>query len=482
MAIEKQLNTRIQLKYDSLEKWNSNGAVVLKAGEIGICAIPSGSTAINGDSTRPQILFKVGDGSSPFSSLPWASAKAADVYEWAKQSTLPIVRASSETGDAGNVIASISWNPNTNKLEYTTASVATSEGIKEVADDLKALSDAVAAMYTNEQIDTKVADAKKAGTDAAAALESYKTSNNGKVQAVENAIAAINNAETGILATAKAYTDSKDGEMNTRVAALEAIKHEEFAKSADVVSNTTFEAFKTSNTGAINTAEQNAKNYADAIKKEILTGDSTEELDKAYDTLLEIQEWMAGDGVNVTELTAAIAAEATLRENADKALGERIDGEKTAREGAISGLDSRIDVLEAAVNNGVSNEAAKVSNALTVTLEDGSTVEFDGSAAKSVNLTGLATKVYADQAEADAITAANKYTDDEIVALETAYKGADTALSNRIKTVEDSYLNNVTVGDGLKVSNNPDIHGRKIEIDDAVTFVFNCGSSTVLVD
>lgn len=482
MAIEKQLNTRIQLKYDSLERWNSNGGVVLKAGEIGICAIPSGSSAINGDSSRPQILFKVGDGSSPFSALPWASAKAADVYEWAKQSTLPVVRASSETGDAGNVIASISWNPNTNKLEYTTASVATSEGMKEVADDLKALSDAVALMYTNEQIDGFVADAKKAGTDAASALESYKSSNNGRVQTIENDIAAINNASTGILATAKAYTDTKNSAMNDRVAVLEAINHEEFAKKAEVVSNATFESFKSSNTGAITAAEQNAKKYADDIKKQILTGGATDELNEAYDTLLEIQQWITGDGVDATELTTAIAAEAKLREDADKALGQRIDSEKSAREGAINELDGRIDTLEATMKDGISNEAAKVSNALTITLENGSAVEFDGSAAKSVDLTNLATKAYADQAETDAISTAKGYTDSEIAFVKSAYEGADTALSNRIKTVEDSYLNNVTVGQGLKVSSDPDVHGRKIEIDDAVTFVFNCGSSTSLVN
>jgi hypothetical protein len=85
MAIEKKLNTRIQLKYDTLANWNANNGVVLRAGEIGICVIETGS-ALNGDNSRPQILFKVGDGKTQFSNLAWASAKAADVYDWAKQS------------------------------------------------------------------------------------------------------------------------------------------------------------------------------------------------------------------------------------------------------------------------------------------------------------------------------------------------------------------------------------------------------------
>lgn len=89
---EKNILSRIQLKYDTYANWTSEtlgdgkGAkLVLKAGEIGICAIPSGSNAVNGDTARPQIMFKVGDGTSAFSALPWASAKAADVYAWAKQ-------------------------------------------------------------------------------------------------------------------------------------------------------------------------------------------------------------------------------------------------------------------------------------------------------------------------------------------------------------------------------------------------------------
>ena len=648
MATEKQLNTRIQLKYDTLANWNANNGVVLRAGEIGICVIETGS-ALNGDNSRPQILFKVGDGKTQFSNLAWASAKAADVYDWAKQSALPIVRASSETGDAGNVIASISWNASTNKVEYTTASVTTSEGMKKVADDLDLLEAAVAAMYTNAKIDELVADAKKAGTnasdaldsykitnnaavaeakkagtDAAAALEAYKgtndqvisdinaaiedivdgtttitnatnalkatqdaagnvitatyetkadagnyqTTNNARVKAVEDSVTAINNAESGILATAKAYTDEKASVMKTRVAKLEAIDHAAYAKSADVVSNNTFDEFKNTNTAAIakaaGDAESAAKAYADEIKKSILTGDSTEELDKAYDTLLEIQQWMADAGSDATDLSKALADETTARQNADKTLQDNIDAEAGTREAADNALgdriddvidgtipvaeathatkatqdnagnvisttyetkadaaqklkdakayadqaeadaitaaknytdevkgaleaadeaiDGRLDTLEDAFNNGVANEAAKVSNALTVTMVDGTTKTFDGSAATTINLTNLATKTYVDQAEADALSAAKTYTDDEISEFNTTYQADKAAMDKRVKAVEDDYLKDVTVGAGLKVSNSPDVHGRLVEIDEAVTFVFNCGSSTVLVD
>ena len=85
MANEKIMNTRIQLKYDSFANW-SNSTVVLKAGEIAIAYLgETVSEQIKGEN-RP-VLFKVGDGVKTFANLPWASALAADVYDWAKKET-----------------------------------------------------------------------------------------------------------------------------------------------------------------------------------------------------------------------------------------------------------------------------------------------------------------------------------------------------------------------------------------------------------
>lgn len=86
---EKILNTRIQLKYDTWENWSNiteagkGGNLVLKAGEVAITTIQTGDSIKQ--ATPPTIMFKVGDGTSKFSELPWASALAADVYAWAKK-------------------------------------------------------------------------------------------------------------------------------------------------------------------------------------------------------------------------------------------------------------------------------------------------------------------------------------------------------------------------------------------------------------
>lgn len=100
---EKILNTRIQLKYDSYENWSKidiegQGAnLVLKEGEVGICYIPE-KTVVDGIKNPPHVMMKVGDGVTPFASLKWLSARAADVEEWAKAETKPVYTAAEIQG------------------------------------------------------------------------------------------------------------------------------------------------------------------------------------------------------------------------------------------------------------------------------------------------------------------------------------------------------------------------------------------------
>ena len=98
----KNINTRIKLKYDSYENWsnesvaNKGANLVLLEGEIGVAYIPNNVDPIH---NAPTVLFKVGDGTTPFKTLNWASGLAADVYGWAKAATKPTYTAS-EVGAA----------------------------------------------------------------------------------------------------------------------------------------------------------------------------------------------------------------------------------------------------------------------------------------------------------------------------------------------------------------------------------------------
>ena len=81
------LNTRITLKYDTYENWQKS-TLVLKAGEVAICAVPSGVT-VEGIAKPPAVLQKIGDGVNVFKDLPWLQAVASDVHTWAKAASKP---------------------------------------------------------------------------------------------------------------------------------------------------------------------------------------------------------------------------------------------------------------------------------------------------------------------------------------------------------------------------------------------------------
>lgn len=84
------LNTRLQLKYDTYQKWTDNNPVPLK-GELCIVEVPASTSA---STKEPAILFKVGDGTKAFDTLDFTAGYAADVYDWAKAQTKPEYQAS----------------------------------------------------------------------------------------------------------------------------------------------------------------------------------------------------------------------------------------------------------------------------------------------------------------------------------------------------------------------------------------------------
>lgn len=82
----KTLETRVQLKYDTLTNWTANDPVLLE-GEVAVVSIPAGTE--NSALTAPAIGLKVGNGTSTFTNLPFTQSIAGDVYMWAKAATKP---------------------------------------------------------------------------------------------------------------------------------------------------------------------------------------------------------------------------------------------------------------------------------------------------------------------------------------------------------------------------------------------------------
>lgn len=77
-----ELKARIRLRYDTLENWVTVNPI-LKRGEMAL-------VEQRAEDQSKKILFKVGtELNAHFNDLPWGSALANDVYDWAKAVTKP---------------------------------------------------------------------------------------------------------------------------------------------------------------------------------------------------------------------------------------------------------------------------------------------------------------------------------------------------------------------------------------------------------
>lgn len=123
----------------------------------------------------------------------------------AKSDLIGDISAEAATTD-GNTIADVR-----RYVDAKTKVLASDAKLTELSNKVTANTNSIKTINTSlaegGSVSNAIADAKKAGTDAATAVSTLE---NGKVKANTEAIAAINNAETGILKQAKDYADGKD--------------------------------------------------------------------------------------------------------------------------------------------------------------------------------------------------------------------------------------------------------------------------------
>ena len=210
---EKVLNTRFQLKYDTLTNWLSANPI-LKAGEVGIATIKTTESASG--LTPPAIGIKVGDGTSTFSALNWIQAIAGDVPSWAKESNHATV--SQLINDAIDAIPAAASGAGTK--EFTSAklikSITQDEGgkITDVTYEDIAISSVVGLTDRLSGIDTEVGKKLNADVASAAASTSNKlidtnaaqdmadtAESNATSAAASDATSKVNTAKTALLGT-----------------------------------------------------------------------------------------------------------------------------------------------------------------------------------------------------------------------------------------------------------------------------------------
>lgn len=229
-------------------------------------------------------------------------------------------------------------------VQEKTSGIATDTALTELAGRVTTAEGKITNIETaigeGGSVTNAIADAKKAGTDAAAAVTALE---NGQVKTNKEVIEAINNETTGILAQAKTYADGKDTAIAAAKAAADAAQADIDTLEGKVG---TVPADKTV-IGLITTAQAQAdkgvadaaaaKAVADAIAADYLKADDKTELqgniDKKVDQTTYDTKVAALESADTT-LQNNINAEAQARKDADDAQVARI----ATLEGQITGL------------------------------------------------------------------------------------------------------------------------------------------------
>lgn len=244
MAQDKILQTRISLKYDTYANWHSKNPVLLE-GEVAVVVVP-GSDPVGTISNVPTVLFKVGDGTKQFDSLPWVSGPAGDVYAWAKEANKPSYTAEEISGLSAYISGQIQDTDTQYKIAisgrtvqlfkkdkggafgttpdstfnlpdetiHTLVEGTTNGTVKYDGTDVKVHGLGSAAYEDRTFLDASIADAKKAGTDAQTAVNTL-SGKVGTVPADQTVIGLINEAK-------KAGTDAQASvnALDTRVGVI----------------------------------------------------------------------------------------------------------------------------------------------------------------------------------------------------------------------------------------------------------------------
>lgn len=350
MATEKILNTRILLKVDTLENWNSS-ALPLKKGELAFATVAaSAGTGL----TEPVVMVKIGeDGVKTFKDLGWNFyAKASDVVAAAKSESALTTFINNVINNAGIATSEA--------LTALTARVTTAEGDIDAL-ETKVGDKAVATQISDAIAALKLADTYEAKGEAAkvqTALNEYKASNDAAIAGIKtgDVINDFKSVETelgkkqaaGDYATkteAQGYADAKDDAI---AAAKKAGTDAQASVNALSAKVGTVPESKT--VVQMISDAQTAATYDDTtVKADINTN---KEGIAALNTLV-------GDTAVATQISTAVTAAKTELKGgtSDTDASATIAGAKKYADKLNTAMDTRVDALEASIGEGGSVSA-----------------------------------------------------------------------------------------------------------------------------
>ena len=363
----------------------------------------------------------------------------------------------------GNTIADVR-----RYVDAKTKGVASDAKLTELSNKVTANTNSIETINTSlaegGSVSNAIADAKKAGTDAAKAVSDLE---NGKVKANTDAIAAINNAETGILKQAKNYADGKDAAIaaakkagDDAAAAVTTLKNGEVKANADAIDAINTKIGTISDGKTVAQAIEDAKiaaTYDDTAVRGLITNNKN-----AIDVL------NGGDTVNGS---------------VDKKVADAINdfATKVSSDGTINTFKELIDYAASHTSeySELSGEVQNNKSAIDTLKGTGA-----GSVSKAVNdaIDGLHIGDYAKSADVENTYVKKNGTDRLFTAVE-ATKLAGIAEGAQVNVIESIKLNGTALSIDAKAVNIPlvtaDTAGIVISSADENTISYVNGIGTV---
>ena len=451
MATEKILNTRILLKVDTLENWNSS-TLPLKKGELAFATVAaSAGTGL----TEPVVMVKIGeDGVKTFKDLGWSFyAKASDVISAAKSESALTTFINNVIKDAG-----IATNE---ALTALTTRVTTAEGDIDAL-ETKVGDKAVATQISDAIAALKLADTYEAKGEAAkvqTALNEYKTSNDAAITGIKtgDVINDFKSVETelGKKQAAGDYATKTEaqGYANAKDDAIAAAKQAGTDAQASV--NTLSEKVGTvpDNKTVVQMISdaQTAATYDDStVKADIKTNKES----------IATLNTLVGDTAVATQISTAVTAAKTELKGgtSDTDASATIVGAKKYADKLDTAMDARVDALEASIGEGGS-----VSAQITAEINklDKADTAVDGKYVSAVSETdGIITVTRADLPDYSETYAAKKHTHAvaDVTGLQTELDKVTTLIgddaSKSVRTIANEELAAQLIPENAKESLN----------------------------